>query len=193
MDSLRFYALAAGLFVAAFAGGMWVLTPRPAPAQQSAMAAQAPAPAPEAAKPPEAMPPRGLVALRPDARLPTFHRVDPNDPKVKLEQSSFVSDNDPVRDRLRNEVLDYARALRDDPCNAVLKKNYIKAVVAYARAWISIVPCIGTHSCGQSDSQRIDRAAQAFGSPLDHRVREAMQVAHARATFGPNDFPKETI
>ena len=193
MDSLRFYALAAGLFVAAFAGGMWVLTPRPAQPTQTAMAAPAPAPAPEVAKPPEAMPPRGLVALKPDARLPTFHRVDPNDPKFKLEQSSYVSDNDPVRDRLRNEVLDFARAVRDDPCNAVLKKNYIGAVVAYARAWISIVPCVGTRSCRGADSQALDRAARAFGTPLDIRVREAMRVAHAKAIFGPADFPKDTI
>jgi len=192
MDSLRFYALAAVLFVTTFAGGTWVLRPRPPQPTQSAMTAQAPAPAPAPAPPEIAKPPSGLVPLEPDARLPTFHRVDADDPRTKLEQSS-VSDNDPVRDRLRNEVLDYAKAVRDDPCNAVLKKNYIKAVVAYARAWISIVPCIGTKTCRSSDSPLLDRAAQAFGTPLDIRVREAMRVAHAKAVFGPADFPKDTV
>jgi hypothetical protein len=133
-----------------------------------------------------------VVPLKPDARLPTFHRVDPDDPRTKIEQSS-VSDDDPVRDRLRNEVLDYAKALGDDPCNEVLKKNYIKAVVAYARAWISIVPCIGTQTCRSSDSQLLDRGAHAFGSPLDHRVRDAMRATHQKALFGAADFPKETV
>jgi hypothetical protein len=159
MESVRFYALAAGLFFAVFLGGKWLLTPT-------------------------------IVPLKPDARLPTFQRVDPDDPRTKLEQSS-VSDNDATRDRLRNEVLDYAKALHDDPCNEVLKKNYIKAVVAYARAWISIVPCVGTQTCRGADSPLLDRAQHAFGTPLDLRVREAMQSAHVRATFGTGDFPKD--
>jgi hypothetical protein len=133
-----------------------------------------------------------VVPLKPDARLPTFQRVDPDDPRTKLEQTS-ASDNDATRDRLRNEVLDYAKAVHDDPCNEVLKKNYIKAVVAYARAWISIVPCIGTQTCHGWDSAALDRAAQAFGTPLDHRVRDAMRAAHARAMFGSGDFPKDTV
>jgi hypothetical protein len=133
-----------------------------------------------------------IVPLKPDARLPTFQRVDPDDPRTKLEQSS-VSDNDPTRDRLRNEVLDYAKAVHDDPCNEVLKKNYIKAVVAYARAWISIVPCVGTQTCRGADSPLLERAQHAFGTPLDRRVREAMQSAHVRATFGSGDFPKDIV
>jgi hypothetical protein len=161
MDSIRFYALAAGLFFAVFLGGKWLLTPT-------------------------------VVPLQPDARLPTFQRVDPDDPRIKLEQSS-VGDNDATRDRLRNEVLDYAEALHDDPCNEILKKNYIKAVVAYARAWISIVPCIGTQTCRNADSPLLERAQHAFGTPLDLRVREAMRSAHARAAFGTGDFPKDTV
>ena len=161
MESVRFYALAAGLFFAVFLGGKWLLIPT-------------------------------VVPLQPDARLPTFQRVDPDDPRTKLEQTS-VSDDDATRDRLRNEVLDYAKAIHDDPCNEVLKKNYIKAVVAYARAWTSIVPCIGTQTCRGADSPLLDRAQHAFGTPLDLRVREAMRSAHARATFGTGDFPKDTV
>ena len=130
--------------------------------------------------------------LRPDARLPTFHHVDADSPRVKLEQSS-VSDNDPTRDRLRNEVLDYARALADDPCNGTLKNHYVKAVIDYARAWISIAPCLGAHNCSGSDSRYLDRAAQAFGSPLDLRVRDAMRRVHAKGVFGIGDFPKDTV
>jgi hypothetical protein len=130
--------------------------------------------------------------LQPDARIPTFHRVDKDSAEYKLQQSS-VSDNDPTRDRLRNEVMDYAKALADDPCNQILKANYIKAAVAYVRAWIAIVPCLGTQSCRGTDSTLLDRGAQAFGSPLDLRVREAMQRVHAKAVFGSADFPKDTV
>lgn len=90
-------------------------------------------------------------------------------------------------------MLDYAKALTDDPCNGILKANYIKAVVAYTRAWISIAPCLGTRTCGGSDLSLLDRAQHAFGSPLDHRVRDAMQTVQAKAAFGHADFPKETV
>lgn len=130
--------------------------------------------------------------LQPDARVPTFQHVDPDSAEYKYLQSS-ASDSDPTRDRLRNDVIDYAKALGDDPCNQVLRANYIKAAVAYARAWISIVPCSATETCGQSDSQRIDRAAKAFGTPLDRRVREAMTEVHKKAGFSVGDFPKDTV
>jgi hypothetical protein len=159
MGTIRFLAVAFGLFFAAFLGVKWLFEVRP---------------------------------LTPDARVPTFQRVDTELPRYKIEQSS-VSDNDPTRDRLRNEVRDYAKALGDDPCNPVLKAHYVNAVVAYARAWISIVPCLGTQTCRSADSPLLDRAAQAFGSPLDMRVREAMAAVHAKGAFGPADFPKDTI
>ena len=74
-----------------------------------------------------------------------------------------------------------------------VKHTYIKAVVAYARAWLSIAPCVATRTCGSSDSQRLERAQQAFGSPLDARVRDAMTHVHAKGIFGPADFPKDTV
>jgi hypothetical protein len=130
--------------------------------------------------------------LKPDPRLPTFQRVVGPLKQDPIEQSS-VSDGDPTRDRLRHEVLDYAKALSDDPCNPVVKRYYIKAVVDYARAWLSIAPCVATRTCGSSDSQKLDRAQQAFGSPLDVQVRDAMAHVHAKGIFGPADFPKDTV
>jgi hypothetical protein len=131
--------------------------------------------------------------LRASAWLPTYHRADKQDePHLKLEKTS-ASDNDPTRDRLRTEVLDYAKALGDDPCNGILKMHYIKAVTDYVRAWISIAPCLGTHSCRWSDSPRMDLATRAFGSPLDLRVRDAMQKVHGKGVFGIGDFPQDTV
>jgi hypothetical protein len=52
--------------------------------------------------------------LKPDPRLPNFQRVNPEDPRIKLDKTS-VSDDDPTRDRLRKEALDYAKPLRRRP------------------------------------------------------------------------------
>jgi hypothetical protein len=125
-----------------------------------------------------------------DARLPTFHQVDPDSPSRQL-MSSSISDDDPTRDRLRHAVLDEAKLLDHDPCSRMLKAHYIEAVNAYARAWISIVPCLGTRTCGSSDSAKLDRAAHAFGSPLDLRLREAMQRVHRKTVFKLGDFPND--
>lgn len=129
--------------------------------------------------------------LKPDARIPTFHQVDVN--SLRKTEQSFASDNDVTRDKLRQAVLDAAKALGDEPCNNVLKAGYIRAATAYARAWLSISPCVRTRSCGSSDGAKLDRAQKAFGSPLDHRVREAMQRLHQAGIFAPGDFPKDAV
>src|ERR1700731_2877552 len=102
--------------------------------------------------------------LKPDPRLPTFHQVDVKDPRFQLEATSFASDNDRVRDALRQAVLDEASALQGAPCDKALKASYIAAAAKYARAWISVAPCVGTRTCRQSDNARLDLAQKAFGS-----------------------------
>jgi hypothetical protein len=129
--------------------------------------------------------------LKADPSVPTLQRVD-TDSTAELGQSS-ISDGDATRNQLRHDVLDYAKALSDDPCNPIAKHYYIKAVIAYARAWLSMAPCVATRTCGSSDSQKLERAREAFGSPLDVRVRDAMVHVHAKGGFGPADFPKDTV
>jgi hypothetical protein len=130
--------------------------------------------------------------LKPDARVPTFHKVDVNSPRFKMEQS-FASDNDATRDKLRQAVLESAKALGDEPCNSVLKASYIEAATAYARAWLSVAPCVGKRTCGSADERKLDLAQKAFGSPLDHRVREAMERLHGAGIFVTADFPKDAV
>lgn len=138
---------------------------------------------------------QGLFAARPqrpDSLMPTFQLAGPNTPGGTLGQSA-ISDADRVRDHLRHQVLDFAKALGDDPCSPPLKKHYVNAVINYTRAWIRIAPCLGTHDCGAGDSQMMDRAARAFGSPLDLKVRDAMRTVHAKRSFGIDDFPIDTV
>jgi hypothetical protein len=128
------------------------------------------------------------------AALPAFHRVDPNDPRVAMQRTAFVGDGDAERDGLRYAALEDATKLSGDPCNPAFKASYVAAATAYARAWLSIAPCAGTSSCGAAgDSRRIDQAAQAFGSPLDRRVRDAMARAHGTGVLTATDFPPEVV
>jgi hypothetical protein len=123
---------------------------------------------------------------------PAFHRVDVNSPREKLEASD-ASDNDSVRDGLRHALMDAAEDLAREPCNKEIKARYVEAATKYVRAWLSVVPCLATKTCGSSDSPRLDRAQQAFGSPLDHRVREAMKIIHRRGAFVTADFPHDAV
>jgi hypothetical protein len=129
--------------------------------------------------------------LKPDSRIPSFHRIDPDSPRTKVE-ASHASDMDPVRDRLRHAVLDSAESLSEAPCNDAIKARYVKAVTDYSRAWLSVVPCLLTR-CSQADGPAIERAIEAFGSPLDHRVREAMEKAHETDALREDDFPKDVV
>jgi multidrug efflux pump subunit AcrA (membrane-fusion protein) len=133
------------------------------------------------------------VSLQPDRRLPTFHQVDVEDPRTQLEATSYASDSDAVRDRLRQAVLDTATALRQKPCNQAVKADYIAAAAAYARARISIAPCVATRTCRQSDNARLELAQKAFGSPADRRVREAMRLAHGTGTIVKGDFSGDVV
>jgi hypothetical protein len=130
--------------------------------------------------------------LQPDARLSTFQRIEPNSARAQLEASS-ISDGDATRDKLRHAVLDDAKALNDDPCNSALKAHYVDAADNYARALTSVVPCLGTHTCGKTDWPRLELTGRAFGTPLDQRVHEAMQQVHAKGLFKRGDFPADTV
>jgi len=130
--------------------------------------------------------------LKPDARLPTWHRVDVESPRVKM-MDSYATDSDAVRDKLRHAVLEAADDLLREPCNDVMKAHYIEAATNYARARLSIASCVGTGRCGSSDEPLLDRAQKAFGAPLDRRVREAMEKAHDTGAILEGDFPKDTV
>src|SRR4026208_1277538 len=106
MENLRFAAAIAGLFVAAFLGGQWFLKPQPE--QPEAQAQIIPDIQRSGSQ---------HVPLRPDARWPTFQRIDLSNPQHRERQrreSSFESDNDSVRDGLRQAVLSTANQLSPD-------------------------------------------------------------------------------
>jgi hypothetical protein len=128
-----------------------------------------------------------LEPLKASAEIPTFHRVQDD-----LRRGVDV-DIDVVRNGLRGAVLAAADDLKSDPCNPALKARYIEAASKYARAWLSIAACAGTRTCGPADGARLNRAQKAFGSALDHRVREAMKKVHETDIFVKGDFAKDVV
>jgi hypothetical protein len=128
-----------------------------------------------------------LQPVKPSAEIPTFHRVE-YDPRRGVDPG-----NAGEPDGLRDPVLAAAEDLRNDPCNPTLKARYIEAASKYARAWLSIAPCVGTHTCGPSDGPRMDQAKKTFGSALDHRVRDAMKRLHQTDIFVESDFSRDVV
>ena len=124
----------------------------------------------------------------------TFHRVDVNSRDDKLETSS-ESENDGRRDKLRNDALDAANVLVNAPCDPLAKARYIEAATKYVRGWFSVAPCMAEIGRCNSDGgdKQLDRVQQVFGTPLDRRVREAMQRAHETDAIVEGDFPRDTL
>jgi hypothetical protein len=125
--------------------------------------------------------------LKPSAEIPTFHRVQDD------QRHGVDGDGDARHDDLHDALLAAMDSLKGDPCNPMLKARYIEAASKYARAWLSIAPCVGTHTCGPSDSPRLAQAQKAFGSPLDRRVRDAMKKLHLIDIFVEGDFPRDVV
>ena len=164
MASIRFVGLVVVAFAMSFAGVFWLVVPHP---------------------------PNPLLLL------PSWHRVDADVPRPQQpspqQPSPNLADSDAARDKLRNAVLETADDLAREPCNDALKARYIDAATKYARAWLSIAPCVGTQRCGSSDGPRLDQAQKTFGTPLDHQVREAMQKTHETGALKEGDFPNDVV
>src|SRR5258708_26553261 len=100
---------------------------------------------------------------------------------------------DAVRDGLGWTVVDQAESLRSDRCNDVLKARYISAATNYARAWLSVAPCVATRTCSSADQPLLQRAQEAFGSPLDHRVQDAIREADQTDAIRDEHFPNDVV
>lgn len=163
MLDFRLITLVVALFAVGFFGVRW-------------LAAGAPVPLPI------------VTDLKPDARLPTFRPYDPRtDRKGWVESKTSQGDNDPDRDKLRQAVIAAATAYRLSPCNEALRQEFLAAAGAYARAFQLALGCQRSHWCVIDDARR-EQAVQAFGSPYDKRVKEAIAAVHGMGTIVRTDY-----
>lgn len=88
-------------------------------------------------------------------------------------------------DTLRLAALQASKAYAAAPCDRTAKADMIEAVSAYAKAWRDVMGC-GPDGC---DSNRLNAAGTAFSTPLDTRVREAVEAAFDKRGISIDDFP----
>ncbi len=78
------------------------------------------------------------------------------------------------------------------PCGVTQKTNLIAALTAYTRAWQATRGCgrnfLGMTTC--SDAQ-IKRGADSVNTPLDKRVRAALDAAFEQKGIVKADFPSD--
>jgi hypothetical protein len=171
-DHVRFFALAAALFVTSYTGVAWVMAGTPLP---------------------------GMPPQEPQARLAALPAHAPGDVTSSLPLSSApvippapaqpaalpLGDGHPQRDKLRLAALEastaYALALCDEAAKAIM----IRAVSAYAKAWADMMGC-GPDGC---DYRKINVTAATFSTPLDISARDAIGAAFEKRGISLDDFP----
>jgi hypothetical protein len=100
------------------------------------------------------------------------------------------SDKNPKLDTIRLDALQAATAYAMSPCDETMKSNLIAALTAYTRAWQEKMDCPRPQNmlmfCGD---KKLKEVAETFSTPLDIRVKEAMDRAFEQRGIVKTDFP----
>lgn len=132
----------------------------------------------------------GVRQVMPGARIPTFHQIDP----VEYEKSKFKGDSDAVRDGLRREVYDTGKEFMKNQCNAYYKDLYVAAATKYARAHLSIAPCLQGFTCNsKKEYAQLELVDKAFKTPFDDTVIDMMREVHGSGAIREGDFGQDVV
>lgn len=134
-------------------------------------------------------PPVLVSPSSPNPRIPTFRQVDPDEYK----RTVFQGDNDDVREGLRRAVYDTAKSLIRTPCDDELRNQYIAAATKYARAQLSIAPCLARQTCNERNEAQLDLLQKAFKTRFDETVRDLMYDVHRTGTILDGDFGEDVV
>jgi hypothetical protein len=167
-EDARYTALAAALFVVSFSGVAWIMAGAPVPSMSESFFQ----PAAGSAKPETR-----VAAIPAPASQPAAAPV--------RKPPAIQGEGHPLRDKLRFAALAASDAYAMAPCDQNVKAGMIDAVSAYAKAWRDMMGC-GPGGC---DYSRLNAAAQAFSTPLDARLREAVASAFDKRGITVDDFP----
>jgi hypothetical protein len=101
-------------------------------------------------------------------------------------------DDDTKRNAIRLDTLQAANAYAMSPCDKTMKANLINALSAYTRAWQAKLGCkrnmFGQLICSD---QKYKEAAESVNTPLDRRVRAALESAFEQKGIVTADFPED--
>lgn len=119
---------------------------------------------------------------------------DNRSPEEKVRRAAQISESavDPELNKLRNETLIAANVYAIQPaCEEAAKARLIAALTAYTKAWQKKLNCfrplpILIMFCGE---ENMSAAAAAFSTPVDKRVKDALDAAFDRGGILQSDFP----
>ena len=130
-----------------------------------------------------------IAPLSPNPKIPSFRQVDPEEQK----RTAFQGDNDEVRQGLRRAVYDTGKNLIGNPCDDDLRNQYIAAATKYARAQLSIAPCLARYTCNERNEAQLDLLQKAFKTRFDETVRDLMMEVHGSGTILEGDFGQDVV
>lgn len=108
--------------------------------------------------------------------------------RERLAQQQVQDPDNYKRDPLRLDTLQAANAYALSPCDGTMKANLVAAVRAYAAAAVEIRKCnVVTRNCDAA----FDRAIALYATPLDVRVKTALNEAFEKGGITRADFPHE--
>jgi hypothetical protein len=111
--------------------------------------------------------------MKPDARVPTFEESVKQGVRKDWENSkTSQSDGDAGRNQLRLTAMQAANAYALSPCDKTIKAAFVVAASTYMRT-----------------TARNESNAMAFATPMDTRVREAIEAAVGAGGITTKDFP----
>jgi hypothetical protein len=122
----------------------------------------------------------------------TFGDQSAKDYERKMWEAAHTSQSDknPKLDTIRLDALQAATAYAMSPCDETMKSNLIAALTAYTRAWQEKMDCPRPQNmlmfCGD---KKLKEVAETFSTPLDIRVKEAMDRAFEQRGIVKTDFP----
>jgi hypothetical protein len=107
-------------------------------------------------------------------------------------QHTSQGDDDTKRNAIRMDTLQAANAYAMSPCDTTMKANLIAALSTYTRAWQATLGCkrnfLGQLICSD---QKFKEAAGSVDTPLDRRVKTALEAAFEQKGIVTADFPKD--
>jgi hypothetical protein len=106
-------------------------------------------------------------------------------------EHTAMSDKDPKLDALRMDALQAGTAYAMSPCDDTMKANLVAATAAYARGYMKIYDCPNPAFGMFCSEKKRDQANAAYSTPLDVRVKAALEEAFEQKGVVEEDFPED--
>lgn len=99
--------------------------------------------------------------------------------------------NEASLETIKLETLQAATGFALSPCDSTMKQNLVDALSAYVRAWQARLDCPRpANMLILCSGESLKAAVTAFSTPLDRRVRTAVEQALSQPGITKMDFPE---